>query len=179
MIRKIIPLFIIALLYCSCQNHSIYQNAETLPSSGWPLNQVLYFNDSLPSSAPETMHFEINIRHNNLYPYQNIWLYIETENSEGAVHTDSINWKLSEANGKWLGKGWGSLYNLSYQLPDLKIKKTGSKRWFEIRIEHGLSDKVLMGIEDIGIRLYCDQNTSRSNLSPLLMVGIETKEDKK
>ena len=67
---------------------------------------------------------------------------------------DSVNLKLSEPNGRWIGTGWGSLYNISYPLADLRIKKTTSKRWFKIDIQHGLRDNQLPGIEDIGIRLY-------------------------
>jgi len=154
MIRKVILFFFTTFILTSCQNNSYYYQSQTVSDLGWSINQTLTFKDSIPSSAPEIMHFEINPRHTNLYPYQNIWLYIRTKCSDGATRMDSVNLKLSEPNGRWIGTGWGSLYNISYPLADLRIKKTTSKRWFKIDIQHGLRDNQLPGIEDIGIRLY-------------------------
>lgn len=154
MIQKIIPILILTLSFCSCQNRSSYQQTEPLPASGWKLGRVLSFEDSLSSEAPETLQFEVNLRHSNLYPYQNVWLYIQTRCSDGTTRVDSVDWKLSEPNGRWLGAGWGSLYTVSYKLPDLKIKKTVEKRWFSIKIQHGLRDENVQGIENIGIRLF-------------------------
>jgi len=155
MIRKFIPLFMLVLIYCSCQKNSYYQNVKPISQSGWKVDQKVYFRDTLMPSDPEHFHLEIELRHNTLYPYQNIWLYIETKCSDGTARTDSINWTLAEPNGKWLGTGWGSLYNSSYRLPDIKVRKTaGKRRWFSIDIQHGMKDKILNGIENVGIKIY-------------------------
>lgn len=154
MIRWIILTMMAVLFITSCQKKSAYQNAETIPDSKWALGDVVSFRDSLTESDPEKLHFEINLRHTNIYPYQNIWLYIQTKCSDGTTRMDSIDWTISEPNGRWLGTGWGSLYNLSYQLPDLEIKKNNQKRWFYIEIQHGLRDEYIKGVENIGVRLY-------------------------
>jgi len=155
MIRKITTFFILAAVLTACQNKSYYQNAVVIKPSGWQLTQKISFHDSLNSQIPDSVHFEINIRHTNLYPYQNIWLYIQTNCSDGLSRTDSIDWKLSEPSGRWVGTGWGSLYSLTYPLPDLVIRKTNNKnRWFTIEIQHGLRDRSLKGVTDIGVRLH-------------------------
>ena len=118
------------------------------------MNEMYCFQDSLSTSVPEKMHFEIDLRHTNIYPYQNLWLYIQTKGSDGVTRIDSIDFKLSEPSGRWLGTGWGSFYSITYTLPDLTIKKTSHTRWFRIDIQHGLRDEVLPGIENIGVRLY-------------------------
>ena len=155
MIRKVIPSFIFVLLLISCKNDNYFQKSETISQPGWALNQIISFNDSLNSNAPEKLHLEINIRHTNIYPYQNIWLFVQTKGSDGSVRKDSVNWTLSEPNGRWLGAGWGSFYDVSYQLKDIVIHKTkGKKRWFSIEIQHGLRDEHIEGIETVGVRLY-------------------------
>ena len=154
MIQKIIPIIATLLLLTSCQKKSYYQHAETIPESSWNLGHKIVFRDSLTMLDPENLHLEVQLRHTNLYPYQNLWLYIQTKCSDGTTRMDSIDWKLSEPNGKWLGTGWGSLYNISYRLPDLKIKKTTKNRWFSIEIQHGLRDETVKGIENLGVRLY-------------------------
>jgi len=155
MIRKVIPFFIIILLLASCQNDNYYQKSETIAQKGWALNQIISFKDSLSSDQPENLHFEINLRHTNIYPYQNIWLFVQTKCSDGSVRKDSINWTLSESNGRWLGSGWGSFYDVSYPLKDIKVRKTkNQKRWFSIEIQHGLRDENIEGIDAVGVRLY-------------------------
>jgi len=154
MIRKIILTLVVILFVTSCQKKSAYQNAETIPDSKWAMGQIISFRDSLTENDPEKLHFEINLRHTNIYPYQNIWLYIQTKCSDGSTRMDSIDWKISEPNGRWLGTGWGSLYNIAYQLPDLEIKKNNQKRWFNIEIQHGLRDEYIKGVENVGVRLY-------------------------
>ena len=61
----------------------------------------------------------------------------------------------------------------------LLIKKSAQKRWFQIKIEHGLRDKVLVGIENIGIRLFPLQDSLISDSTSLLPVSIKTQKDKK
>ena len=140
----------------SCQRNSQYHHTEMIPSAGWDMNQTLYFQDSLRDDAPDRLHLEVELRHSNLYPYQNMWVYLRTRTSDGTNRLDSINWILSEPNGKWLGKGWGSFYSLSYRLPDLVVRRTLGKRWFVVEIQHGLKDESLTGIESIGVHLFSE-----------------------
>lgn len=154
----LLALCLIGLVLVSCQKDSYYHHSETIPAKGWDLNQTLYFQDSLRENVPERMHFEVSIRHTNMYPYQNLWMYIRTKASDGTNRLDSINWTLSEPSGRWLGSGWGSLYSLTQRLPDLDIKKSFGTRWFSVEIQHGLQDLTLPGIEDVGIHLYTDKD---------------------
>jgi gliding motility-associated lipoprotein GldH len=156
---KFIPiLFLVGLIGTACQGNSHYHHSETIPAKGWELNQTLYFQDSLRADVPERLHFEVSIRHNNLYPYQNLWMYLRTRTSDGTNRLDSINWILAEPSGRWLGSGWGSLYNLTHRLPDLEVKKTFGTRWFSIEVQHGLRDQELPGVEDVGIHLFTDKD---------------------
>ena len=159
MFRHFLPvLCLICVVFLSCRGNSHYYHSETIPAKGWDLNETLYFQDSLRDDVAEKMHFEVNLRHTNMYPYQNLWMYIRTRTSDGTNRLDSINWTLSEPSGRWLGSGWGSLYSLSQRLPDLSIKKTFGTRWFSIEVQHGLQDQTLPGIDDVGIHLFSDTN---------------------
>jgi gliding motility-associated lipoprotein GldH len=157
--KNILSLTILLTMFIltACQKNSYYHHSESIPSKGWDMNGTLFFQDSLRDDAPEKLHFTVELRHNNLYPYQNFWLYLRTRTSDGKNRLDSINWKLSEPSGRWIGEGWGSLYNLTHQLPDLEIHKTTGNRWFSIEVQHGLKDPTLTGIENIGIHLYTDK----------------------
>jgi len=120
------------------------------------MGKSFHFEDSLCAGASEDFHIELNLRHNTQYPYSNIWLYVRISTSEKVVRIDTVNWTLADASGHWLGTGWGSLYNITYKLPDLIMKDSSATRWFKIDIQNGLRDKVLTGVEDIGVRLFSD-----------------------
>jgi gliding motility-associated lipoprotein GldH len=154
--RLLLTMLITSGLLCACQENSYYHRSEVPPSTGWEMNRTLYFQDSLRENTPELLHMEVELRHNNLYPYQNLWLYLRTRTSDGTDRLDSINWTLAEPSGKWLGNGWGSLYSLSYRLPDLKIRKTKGSKWFVVEMQHGLKDPVLEGVESLGLHLFTD-----------------------
>lgn len=148
----------VGLLLTACQRPSVYHHSVSIPPQGWDLNGTLFFNDSLRDNVPEKLHFEVELRHNNLYPYQNLWIYLRTRTSDGTNRLDSINWTLAEPSGRWVGDGWGSLYSLTHRLPDLNLRKTYGARWFSIEVQHGLKDPTLNGVEAIGIHLFTDQS---------------------
>jgi len=155
--RKLPVFLLLVLPFFSCHQGGQYHHSERISSNGWEMNNALHFEDSLSKDVPEVLQLELNLRHNPLYPYSNIWLYVRISTSDSQVRTDTVNWTLAKPSGHWLGTGWGSLYSLNYRLPDLTIKKTGHSRWFKIDIRHGLRDKVVKGVEDVGVRLFTEK----------------------
>ena len=153
-----LPAFLLLMfLFFSCHQGGQYHRSLRIPSSGWEINNKFHFEDSISDDMPEVLKLELNLRHNPHYTYSNIWLYIRISTSDSLTRMDTVNWALANPSGHWIGKGWGSLYSLNYQLPDLIIKNTGSTRWFKIDIQHGLRDNALKGLEDIGIRVYSEK----------------------
>lgn len=140
----------------SCQKGTSYHHSTVFKEKGWDMNDAVCFSDSLPSNTPDRVHLELNLRHSNNYPYQNLWLYIQTATSDSLIRNDSVNWILANPNGRWLGSGWGSFYNISYRLPDLFFPENDSSHWFRIEISHGLRDSLLTGLADLGLRIYTD-----------------------
>lgn len=173
--KKLYGILLLAcIVFGACQQDSYYHHSDASPANGWEMNRTLYFQDSLRANIPDILRMEVELRHNNLYPYQNLWLYLRTRTSDGTDRLDSINWTLAEPSGKWLGKGWGSLYSLTYRLPDLKIRKAKGTKWFVVEMQHGLKDPVLNGIESVGIHLFSDETSST-----LSSVSVQTDKDKK
>lgn len=143
------------LLCISCQKGSVYHQSVVLPAHGWNMNNQLLFSDSLPVTTPNSLHRQLTLRNNNAFPYQNLWIYIKTFTSD-STRVDSINWQLAKQDGTWLGKGWGSLYTNTYNLPDLIFSEQDTLRWFRMELMQGLRDSLLTGISDVGLRLYTD-----------------------
>jgi gliding motility-associated lipoprotein GldH len=64
---------------------------------------------------------------------------------------DSIECYLADKRGKWLGTGIGSVLEMPvlYQ-QKVKFSKVGI---YQYKIVHGMRDSVLIGINDIGMRV--------------------------
>lgn len=154
--RSVLTALLAGILICTgCQKDSIYHHSVIIPSKGWDMNEILIFTDTLPVTKPTSLHRQLTLRNNNAFQYQNVWIYIKTSTSESTI-VDSINWQLAEQDGTWLGKGWGSLYTNTYDLPDLHFSKNDTLHWFRMELMHGLRDSLLSGISDIGLRVFTD-----------------------
>ena len=47
----------------------------------------------------------LEVRNNNLYPYQNLWLFCSEEQPIGPLRRDTIECMLADEFGKWHGHG--------------------------------------------------------------------------
>ncbi|MDP3434324.1 MAG: gliding motility lipoprotein GldH, partial [Bacteroidota bacterium] len=93
----------------------------------------------------------VNIRNKGTYQYSNLWLFLSVGSPDGITRTDTVEFSLAEASGRWKGSGLGDLhdnqilYKSSVYLPH--------KGEYTFRIKQGMRDNVLEGIRDIGIRI--------------------------
>lgn len=139
-----------ALCACGGQN-CVYHSYHSLPTSGWLREDTLLFEASVPDSQCYYKLF-VEIRNRNNYPYQNLPLYIGyTPEADGALQpADTLPCLLADREGKWLGSGWGGLYQSAFFAGSIRIKQPGTYRF---AISSLLPDSILPGINDIGIRL--------------------------
>ena len=101
-----------ALLFTACGlGERDYSRWESLPPSGWlytdtvvllPVDTSLTDNDSIVDGA-----VKVALRHSNDYPYSNIWLEL-TYSGEGRMMRDTINLRLADVYGRWLGCGFAA-----------------------------------------------------------------------
>jgi gliding motility-associated lipoprotein GldH len=93
----------------------------------------------------------VNIRNRGEYPYQNLWIFLTKMLPDSIESKDSIECYLADRRGKWLGSGIGSVLEMPvlYQ-QKIKFPKTGIYRY---KIGHGMRDSVLIGINDVGMRV--------------------------
>lgn len=135
----------IALLFflAACNPKEVYSEFHSIPDTVWKKDNPGIFEVDIKNAAVAYDLF-IEVRNNDDYPFQNLWLFIESP--EGSK--DTINVELADIYGKWHGKGL-SLYTLSvpykenYHYPD-----TGT---YTYRIQQGMRQESLQGISDIGL----------------------------
>lgn len=141
--------FILVLFLCACSSDGV---VEVKSPEIWNKNQSLEFSFEVSDvSHPKNISFVI--RNNNDYPYSNLFLFgkIMKDNHLLNGKTDTINYQLAYPNGEWIGKGFGEvkeievLYKRNYRFPQ--------KGKYKILVQHGMRQKNLKGIEDIGVKI--------------------------
>ena len=135
------------LLLTACTKHEIFSEFRSFPKAEWNKQQAVGFEVPVHDiSVPYNVSIEL--RHNNQYPFSNIWLFIEYQTPSGSTRADTLGTYLADAYGKWQGKGI-SLYSCSFPYQqNVQYPDTGT---YIYTIRHGMRADVLSGISDIGI----------------------------
>ena len=130
----------------SCTNPVYYEKYQTIDNP-WDKNKEYFFTCEIDDPSV-SYNLSLQIRNNNLYPYQNLWLFCTIETSEGPVLRDTIECLLADDYGKWIGTGI-SIYHLNIPIrTDYTFPQKGR---YTFAIRQGMRDEQLKGIEQIGV----------------------------
>ncbi|MFV0537574.1 MAG: gliding motility lipoprotein GldH [Dysgonomonas sp.] len=142
----------LAFTYISCNHREIYYNFHELKNAEWVQSDTLFFDiDTTLFELNIPYQMSIEVTNNVSYPYQNIWLFVQTNLENDSTFSDvSKEYLLADKFGKWKGSGFGSLHQLSLPMNDIVFKE---KRNYRIKIEHGMQDEPLIGIEKLGVKI--------------------------
>lgn len=84
---------------------------------------------------------QLNIRHTENYPYQNLWLFMN----------DTLEIYLADDHGRWLGNSKNGLVEMPVLLEEDYVFSADTT-YFTIR--HGMRDSLLRGVTDIMLSIY-------------------------
>lgn len=150
LVHSLLASICIAFLAISCSDNTAYIEAKELPVKGWHKDSIVNFNVPVTDASLE-YNVLLNIRHNENYPSQNLWLFVNYTGPDKVTVTDTLECYLADNSGKWLGTGFGSLRSMPLLFKQkLKFKKAGNYRF---SIQQGMRILELQGINDIGIEL--------------------------
>jgi gliding motility-associated lipoprotein GldH len=137
------------MTFClSCREDVFYRQYQ-LVDLEWSKDKEYYFTYEIADNSV-SYRFSVEIRNNNLYPYQNLWLFCSEELPVGPVRRDTVECLLADNYGEWLGNGF-SIYHLS--IPVRTRHRFLHKGQYTFSIRHGMRDSVIKGIEEIGLRI--------------------------
>ncbi len=150
--NRIASTLLLSLLFAACHNSDVlHREYAHIANSGWEQQDTLFFYPKQKKDPPYWGTLEIWSRNNNNYPYQNLWLFLTLENNQQTILSDTIELKLANDFGEWSGDGWGTRYHTTYRYPSPIMLSGDSLR---IGIVHGMRDKSLKGITEVGISIY-------------------------
>ena len=145
-----ICIFSAFLFLISCDQSKVFDLYLEVDSHGWQATDTISFEFEIDSQENIFYNTLIGLRNNNDYLYANIFFFVDVESPSGLHQTDTLQYILAAPDGKWLGSGVGEIkYNL-FKFKDNEIMQPGL---YKYKIVHGMRDEVLIGIEDIGLRI--------------------------
>jgi gliding motility-associated lipoprotein GldH len=146
-----ILMFAIALL-AGCIKNSIYENSIDIKMGAWNKNQVVKFEIPVNDTV-NGYKISLNIRNNNEYPYSNLFLFVNSYAPNGKSIKDTIELTIADDRGKWLGKGFGGVWNNEVFLGNGATIRFPHAGKYRIEVIHAMRDDVLKGIMDVGLKV--------------------------
>ena len=142
-------LLLLFVLLTACTQREIFSEFNSFHNAEWDRLQAIRFEAPVYDiSVPYQVSIEL--RHNDQYPFRNIWLFVEYQAPSGKMWTDTLGTDLADSYGKWYGKGI-SLYSCSFNYQEnVQYPDTGI---YVYTIRHGMRADVLKGISDVGLRI--------------------------
>jgi gliding motility-associated lipoprotein GldH len=114
----------------SCSGAGSQSDFQELPESGWPLRTPVRFSLTVKDSLSDQSLW-IALRHDQDYPFSNIFLITTLSHPNGSVITDTLSYDLAASDGQWLGSGNGII---THQLPFKKGVRFDSAKPYELSI---------------------------------------------
>lgn len=147
--RKSLLFACFCLLCISCGESSFYEQYLSIEDRHWEKEKEYYFTFEITDTSI-AYDVTVEIRNNNLYPFQNLWLFALEEQPSGGFRRDTIECMLADDYGKWLGTGI-SLYQSSFPLhSQYHFKEEGT---YTLGFRQGMRNDRLPGIQNIGLRI--------------------------
>ncbi len=139
-------------LFTSCKEPSPLSEGagfKSIDRRGWVYGDSYEFNPSPDfAEARGTARMAVVVRHTGAYLYSNLWLEVATPVAPGdSMKLDTINIKLADIYGRWLGKGLG----VSYVKTDTLPGRYGFDEDVPAKVRHIMRVDTLNDVEQIGL----------------------------
>jgi len=147
--RIILAMAVLAssLLLSSCGGKGFVERV-VIPEAAWDVNNRVPF-DVTVNDTTGIYAFGMDLRHLENYRYSNLYVFLHTTMPNENETCDTIQLLLATPEGRWIGKGSGSMRDYHVVLnPNLRFPLEGT---YHFEIEQAMREPVLKGISDIGL----------------------------
>lgn len=140
----------VCFLCFSCENQAVYDQYQAIQNTSWEKDKEYYFTFLIEDiSVPYDLTLEV--RNNNKYPFQNLWVFCSEEQPIGPLRKDTVECILADEFGKWHGQGI-SLFQSSF--PIRTNYRFPVKGQYTFSFRQGMRNDQLPGIQEIGLRVF-------------------------
>jgi len=91
------------------------------------------------------------VRHSEVYPFNNLIVFVTTKYPDGKVLTDTMNVILANDKGEWLGSGVGDIFD--FKVPVKKNIRFPLGGKYQFIFEQGMRSDPLPMVLDFGFEI--------------------------
>ena len=156
---SILFILILSSLF-SCDKTRVFDDYKSV-GTAWNRDSIVKFD--LPKLDPiKKYNVFVNLRNNDNYPFNNIFLLVSLENPDGLTKVDTLEYAMANPDGTLLGDGFSDTKESKlFYKENLKFDKKGK---YKIRIQQAIRQtgktvgvKELDGISEVGLRIEATQ----------------------
>lgn len=103
-IKNSLLLLFVAVLLFSCDKKRVFDEYKSV-GSAWHKDSIVTFDLPVLDSTKRYNLF-VNLRDNNNYKYNNIFLIVSLETANGFTKVDTLEYQMAEPDGTLLGDGF-------------------------------------------------------------------------
>lgn len=137
------------LLMTSCDSALIYEENQACEDNVWSHDDIKVFQFDVEDTL-SPMNIKVNLRTTTDYPYSNIYMFMYSEYPTGESFKDTLDFKLAESDGKWLGENSGTVVEFQGLIGQGVFSKAGT---YIFKLQHGMREDDLAEIIDVGMRI--------------------------
>jgi gliding motility-associated lipoprotein GldH len=147
-------LLLVVILFYSCDKKRVFDEYKST-GSAWQKDSIVTFIFPKLDSTKQYNLF-INLRANNNYPFNNLFLIVSLEKPNGFTKVDTLEYQMANPDGSLLGNGFSDIKESKLFYKE-KIKLNGISK---VHIRQAVRENgkipgvtVLEGITDVGFRI--------------------------
>lgn len=143
-------LFLALLLLSACTSTPEVNQMHHFSADAWEAKEGVSFEVNIEDTL-QPCDFYVHLRHSTDYPFQNLYLFVDSHFPSGARHRDTLEFILAAPDGSWLGKGFSG-----YKYNDILIRKQmvfPDSGLYHFRFVQAMRADTLNGIRNLGIKI--------------------------
>ncbi|MFH6603000.1 gliding motility lipoprotein GldH [Maribacter algicola] len=152
-----IPLIILVLTMVSCNGKLVKSEFRPTDNGVWNKDSIMEFTFNEIDTVQRHNLF-INLRNDEDFPYNNLFLIAELGFPSGDIVTDTLEYEMAKPDGQWLGKGYGSIKeNKLWYKENIVFPSSGV---YTLRLSHAMRKNGnvegvtnLEGVTDVGYEI--------------------------
>jgi gliding motility-associated lipoprotein GldH len=147
-------LFLVVLLFFSCDKKRVFDDYKSV-GNAWNKDSIVTFD--LPElDSTKQYDLFVNLRANNNYPFNNLFLIVSLELPNGFTKVDTLEYQMANPDGTLLGDGFSDIKESKLFYKE-KVKFRGK---YKVHIKQAVRENgkvpgvnALEGITEVGFRI--------------------------
>ena len=147
-------LLLVVILFSSCDKKRVFDEYKSV-GSAWHKDSIVTFN--LPElDSTKRYNLFVNLRANNNYQYNNLFLIVALELPNGFTKVDTLEYQMADPEGALLGNGFSDIKESKLYYKE-NVKFRGK---YKVHIKQAVRETgkvpgvtVLDGITEVGFRI--------------------------